>query len=98
MTGRRRNGRARPARLILPETTPCDAPLATTLLAAAAVALMPDPAFAQPVAAGDRIGRIKSSGTLRVCIWPDYYGITFRNPRSGELTGIDETLWNRSSS
>ena len=24
--------------------------------------------------------RVKASGTLRVCIWPDYYGITWRNP------------------
>ena len=34
--------------------------------------------------------RIKAAGELRVCIWPDYYGITFRNPKSGELSGIDE--------
>ncbi len=26
---------------------------------------------------------------LDVCIWPDYYAISFRNPRNGELTGID---------
>jgi ABC-type amino acid transport substrate-binding protein len=36
--------------------------------------------------------RIKASGTLRVCIWPDYYGISFRNPKNGELSGIDEIL------
>jgi ABC-type amino acid transport substrate-binding protein len=36
--------------------------------------------------------RIKASGTLRVCIWPDYYGISFRNPKNGELSGIDEVL------
>lgn len=36
--------------------------------------------------------RIKAAGELRVCIWPDYYGITFRNPKSGELSGIDEML------
>jgi ABC-type amino acid transport substrate-binding protein len=66
--------------------------LATVLLAATAAALIPDPALAQSSPTGDRLERIKASGTLRVCIWPDYYGITFRNPRSGELTGIDETL------
>jgi ABC-type amino acid transport substrate-binding protein len=27
-----------------------------------------------------------------VCIWPDYFSITFRNPKSGELSGIDVTL------
>jgi len=45
-----------------------------------------------PPAGGARLERIRAAGTLRVCIWPEYYGITFRNPRSGELTGLDETL------
>ncbi len=26
---------------------------------------------------------------LRVCIWPDYRGVSFRDPRSGVLSGID---------
>jgi len=26
---------------------------------------------------------------VRVCIWPDYYGITYRNPKSQALSGID---------
>lgn len=26
---------------------------------------------------------------VRVCIWPDYFGITYRNPRTQQLTGID---------
>lgn len=55
------------------------------LLAAAAPA-----ALAQ--AAAGHLERIKAAGELRVCIWPDYYGITFRNPKSGELSGIDEVL------
>jgi cyclohexadienyl dehydratase len=46
---------------------------------------------AQP-APGERLERVRAAGTLRVCIWPDYYGITFRNPKSGELSGIDEVL------
>jgi ABC-type amino acid transport substrate-binding protein len=29
---------------------------------------------------------------VRVCIWPDYYGITFRSPRTNELSGIDIDL------
>lgn len=37
----------------------------------------------------DRLQRIASSHTLRVCIWPDYYGISFRNPKTQQLTGID---------
>lgn len=36
--------------------------------------------------------RVKSSGTVRVCIWPDYYGITFRSTRTNELSGIDIDL------
>ena len=36
--------------------------------------------------------RVKESGELRVCIWPDYYGISLRNPRTGQLSGIDIDL------
>lgn len=36
-----------------------------------------------------RLNSIQTSGLLRVCIWPDYYGITYRNPRTLELSGID---------
>lgn len=36
--------------------------------------------------------RIKDSGELRVCIWPNYYGISLRNPRTGLLAGIDIDL------
>jgi cyclohexadienyl dehydratase len=36
--------------------------------------------------------RLAAEGVLRVCIWPDYYGITFRDPRTGELSGIDIDL------
>jgi cyclohexadienyl dehydratase len=43
-------------------------------------------------AGGARLERITAAGELRVCIWPDYYGVTFRNPRSGTLTGVDAEL------
>jgi len=36
-----------------------------------------------------RLQRIQSSHTLRVCVWPDYYGISFRNPKTQLLSGID---------
>ena len=42
--------------------------------------------------AGGVQDRILASGTVRVCIWPDYYGVTFRNPRSQQLGGIDIDL------
>jgi ABC-type amino acid transport substrate-binding protein len=61
----------------------------TTLAASLA---MPAARAQQPPAGADRLERIRAAGTLRVCIWPDYYGITFRNPKSGELSGIDEVL------
>ena len=51
--------------------------------------------FASPLAAAeggptpDRLSRVLLSGLVRVCIWPDYYGISYRNPKTMELSGID---------
>ena len=42
-----------------------------------------------PTQPTDRLEKILSSELLRVCIWPDYYTITFRNPRTQSLEGID---------
>jgi ABC-type amino acid transport substrate-binding protein len=42
--------------------------------------------------AGAVLDRVQSSGTLKVCIWPDYYGVTWRNPRTQQLVGIDIDL------
>jgi ABC-type amino acid transport substrate-binding protein len=53
---------------------------------------MPGSGSPGTAAGGGHLERIKASGTLRVCIWPDYYGISFRNPKNGELSGIDEVL------
>ena len=47
---------------------------------------------AGPAQAGAVQQRVQSSGILRVCIWPDYYGITFRSPRTQQLVGIDADL------
>ncbi|WP_247894987.1 ABC transporter substrate-binding protein [Azospirillum brasilense] len=44
---------------------------------------------AAPVRAESRLDRVQRTGVLRVCIWPDYYAISFRNPYSGELQGLD---------
>ena len=38
------------------------------------------------------LDRIRSQAILRVCIWPVYYGITYRSPRNGQLSGIDIEL------
>lgn len=35
------------------------------------------------------IERIQSTGEVKVCIWPGYYAITYRNPKTSELSGID---------
>ncbi len=37
----------------------------------------------------NRLDRIRVAKVVRVCIWPDYYGITYRNPKTQELSGID---------
>lgn len=42
--------------------------------------------------AGEVARRVQHSGVLRVCIWPGYYGITYRHPRTGQLSGIDIDL------
>src|SRR5919202_495271 len=36
--------------------------------------------------------KIKQSRTLRVCQYPQYYSISFRNPATGQLEGIDADL------
>lgn len=45
-----------------------------------------------PALAGAVLDRVTMAGTLRVCIWPDYYGITWRHPHTGQLSGIDIDL------
>ena len=41
---------------------------------------------------GSQLERITRRGELRVCIWPDYYGVTYRNPKTGQFSGIDIDL------
>jgi ABC-type amino acid transport substrate-binding protein len=36
-----------------------------------------------------RLERVLSNNELRACIWPEYYSITYRNPKTRELSGID---------
>ena len=40
-------------------------------------------------AQASRLDAIMAEKKLRVCIWPDYYGISFRNPKTQKLTGVD---------
>ncbi|RIX49481.1 MAG: amino acid ABC transporter substrate-binding protein [Rhodocyclales bacterium GT-UBC] len=41
------------------------------------------------LAEGSRLERVIATGEVRVCIWPDYYGISYRNPKTQQLSGID---------
>lgn len=59
--------------------------------ALAALALVPAaPAAAQQ--AQSRLFEVTKSRTLRVCIYPGYYAIAYRDPATGKLTGIDIDL------
>lgn len=42
--------------------------------------------------AGPVMQRVQSEAVVKVCIWPDYYGVTYRHPRTQELGGIDIEL------
>lgn len=35
------------------------------------------------------LDQVRRDGTLRVCMWPDYYGISYRNVRTGVVQGLD---------
>lgn len=61
----------------------------TRLCAAGAgfLLLLPLTVLAGPVA-----DRVTQSGTVRVCIWPEYHAISYRSPRNQELSGIDIDL------
>lgn len=59
------------------------------LLSAAATLLM---AACPLLSAAQTLERVLASGSLQVCIWPEYYGVTYRNPRTQQLSGIDIDL------
>lgn len=70
-------------------------PLSKLLRWAAAAALTaciaaPLPASAQAV--NSRLNEITKTKKLRVCQYPLYYSISFRNPKTGEIEGIDADL------
>lgn len=41
---------------------------------------------------GDRLEKIIKDNNLRVCIWSEYYGISYLEPRTQKLVGIDSDL------
>ena len=39
-----------------------------------------------------KLEKITKSGKAAICIWPEYYAISYKNPKTGELEGIDIDL------
>lgn len=48
-------------------------------------ALLATSAFAQD----STLDRIQRTKTLKVCVWPEYFGISYRDPKTLKLSGID---------
>jgi len=50
--------------------------------------------FIPPLAYAElsREQKITKAGILRVCIWPDYFSISYKNKKTGQLEGIDIDL------
>jgi len=49
-------------------------------------------AIAAMAAQAHTLERVRASGKLQVCIWPEYYGVTYRHPQTQQLGGIDIDL------
>lgn len=43
-------------------------------------------------ASASALDEVIATKTLKVCIWPDYFGITYRNPKTEQLSGLDIEL------
>ena len=54
----------------------------------AVVFLFPFQSLAQETPSS-HFDRIRENNVVRVCIWPDYFSITYRNPKTQELSGVD---------
>jgi cyclohexadienyl dehydratase len=62
----------------------------TATVAALAVSALPDSVSAQQVQS--RLFDVTKAKKLRVCIYPLYYAISFRDPKTNELKGVDIEL------
>lgn len=66
-----------------------------TLLSTVAALALPLLALGSQAAeaqAQSRLVEVTKSGKLRVCQYPMYYSISFRDPATGEITGIDADM------
>lgn len=61
---------------------------ALSCLALAWMGLSSLPAQAQT----NLLERVLAAREVRVCIWPDYYGISLRSPKTQQLVGVDADL------
>jgi cyclohexadienyl dehydratase len=61
-----------------------------TFVALLAACVLATPAVSQQLQS--RLFEVTKSKTLRVCQYPLYYSISFRDPKSGEIVGIDADL------
>ena len=64
------------------------------MLVMLAIAIVTPPSSATQGEVASHLDRVKASKVLRVCIWPDYYSITYRNPKTQQLSGIDIDMAN----
>lgn len=48
--------------------------------------------YANLALGAERLHDIRGRGELRVCIWPEYYGVSYRNPKSGAVAGVDADM------
>jgi cyclohexadienyl dehydratase len=63
-----------------------------TLLVVSAALFAGSASVAQAGDVSSRLSRVQAARIVRVCIWPDYYSITYRNPKTQQLSGIDIEL------
>lgn len=67
--------------------------ITTNLTAAAvAVAALMSAVPLQAAQPESRLYRVTQGGTVRVCQYPQYYSISYRNPATGQLEGLDVDL------
>ena len=50
------------------------------------------PVHAQVQTQTSLLSRVLAAREVRVCIWPDYFGISLRNPKTQQLSGVDADL------
>lgn len=66
--------------------------ITTIALLSAAAMTLANPHSASAQALQSRLYEVTKSKKLRVCQFPLYYSISFRNPRTGQIEGIDADL------